>query len=101
MKSIEQIETEAKEAFEKDKNESSSFYPFLSGWLNSAYVSLQKKIPATIEATCLQMENYIQTHCDELKEKGLDDMFIQNTRSSMQHAVVMMRFFLMENYKNV
>lgn len=99
MKSIEQIEAEAKEAFEKDKSKSDLFYPFLAGWVSAVYSNLCKNIERLDITT--QMDAHIEAHCEQLKEKGLDAMFIQNTRSSMQHMAVMAKFYIDERKKMI
>jgi formate dehydrogenase maturation protein FdhE len=103
MKSIEEIEEKAREAYEKQpwKDETTSFYPFWSGWLQSEYNNVYKTVKAEVEATVLEMENYTESYCEQLKDKGYDAMFIQNTRSSMQHAIIMMRYYLVEKFGKI
>ena len=103
MKSIDEIEQEARKSFEKQTwvDKDTSFYPFFSGWIQSEYNNIYHTAKKEIETTTLEMENYISAHCEELKSKGLDDIFIQNTRSSMQHTVVMMRYFMIEKFQKI
>lgn len=53
-----------------------------------------------VNESVLEMENYIEENTNALKNHGVTESIIQSHRSGMQHAVVMMRYTLIEKYKS-
>lgn len=54
-----------------------------------------------VNESILEMENYIEENTNELKKLGVTESIIQAHRSGMQHAVVMMRYTLIEKHKSL